>query len=114
MKLAQRWELCSDDVDKGRATAEAARLCLLTVETAVQYRVTSSVVRRGRSGTGAVFLRFLQFFPVNHQSIIPPLLCIHLSPPHEVCDSPDKAAHYHTLGPKLEAVSLTWHLPVSE
>jgi hypothetical protein len=45
-------------------------------------------------------------FPVN---IIPPLLHIHLSPPHEVCDSSDQAVHYHPLGPKLEASFLTRH-----
>jgi hypothetical protein len=43
---------------------------------------------------GQVFLRVVRFSPV---SIIPPL------PPHEVCDSPDQAAHYQTLGPKLGA-----------
>jgi hypothetical protein len=32
---------------------------------------------------------------------IPPLLHTHLSPPHEVCDSPEKAAHCHTQGTKL-------------
>jgi hypothetical protein len=26
-----------------------------------------------------------------------------------VCDSPEQAAHYHTLGAKLGASSLTWH-----
>jgi hypothetical protein len=50
------------------------------------------------------FLRVLLFSPV---SIISPLLIIHLSPPHEVCDSPDQVAHYHNLGPKLGASSLT-------
>jgi hypothetical protein len=35
--------------------------------------------------------------------IIPPFL-------HEVCDSPDQAAHYHTLGPKFGASFLTGHL----
>jgi hypothetical protein len=29
---------------------------------------------------------------------------------HEVCDSPDQAAHYNTLGPKLGASALTRHL----
>jgi hypothetical protein len=29
------------------------------------------------------------------------LLHIHLSPPHEVCDCSDQAAHYHNLGPQL-------------
>jgi hypothetical protein len=43
-------------------------------------------------------------FPAN---IIPPLLHIQLSPPHEVCDSSDQAAHYHHLGPKLGASFLT-------
>jgi hypothetical protein len=53
---------------------------------------------------GQVFLRVLQFSPAN---IIPPLLHIHLSLPHEVCDSSDQAAHYHHLGPKLGASFLT-------
>jgi hypothetical protein len=47
------------------------------------------------------------FSPVN---IIPPLLHTHLSPPHEVCDSPDQASHYHTLGPKVRASSLSGRL----
>jgi len=55
---------------------------------------------------GQVFLRVLRFSPAN---IIPPLLHIHLSPPHEVCNSSDQAAHYHHLGPKLGASFLTWH-----
>jgi hypothetical protein len=55
---------------------------------------------------GQVFLRVLRFSPV---SIIPPLLHIHLSTPHEVCDSSDQTAHYHHLGPKLGALSLTRH-----
>jgi hypothetical protein len=55
---------------------------------------------------GQVFLRILRFSPSN---IIPPLLHIHLSPPHEVCDSSDQAAHYHRLGPKLGASFLTRH-----
>jgi hypothetical protein len=48
---------------------------------------------------GQVFLRVLRFYPAN---IIPPLL-------HEVCDSSYQAAHYHHLGPKLGASSLTQH-----
>jgi hypothetical protein len=50
------------------------------------------------------FLRVLLYSPAN---IIPPLVHIHLSPPHEVCDSSDQAAHYHHLGPKLGASFLT-------
>jgi hypothetical protein len=38
------------------------------------------------------------------------LLHIHLSPPHEVCDRSDQAAHYHNLGPKLWASLLTRHI----
>jgi hypothetical protein len=55
---------------------------------------------------GQVFLRVLRF---SHANIIPPLFHIYLSPPHEVCDSSDQAAHYHHLGPKLGASFLTWH-----
>jgi hypothetical protein len=55
---------------------------------------------------GQVILRVLQFSPAN---IIPSLLHIHLSPPHEVCDSSNQAAHYHHLGPKLGASFLTRH-----
>jgi hypothetical protein len=42
--------------------------------------------------------------------IITPLVHTPLSPPHEVCDSPDQAPNYHTLGPKLGAspVTDTW------
>jgi hypothetical protein len=53
-----------------------------------------------------VLLRVLRFSPAN---IIPPLPHIHLSPPHEVFDSSDQVAHYHHLGPKLGASSLTRH-----
>jgi hypothetical protein len=37
------------------------------------------------------------------------LLHIHVSPTYEVCDSPDQAAHYHTLSPTLGYSPLTWH-----
>jgi hypothetical protein len=60
-----------------------------------------------RSGTRAGFPQVLRFSPA---SIIPPLLQTRLSPPHDVCDSPDQAAHYHTLGHILEASSLTRYL----
>jgi hypothetical protein len=55
---------------------------------------------------GQLFLRVLRFSPAN---IIPPLLHIHLSPPHEKCNSSDQAAYYHHLGPKLGASFLTRH-----
>jgi hypothetical protein len=54
---------------------------------------------------GQVFLRVLWFSPASIQ----PLLHIHLSPPHEVCDISNQAAHYHHLGPKLGASFLTRH-----
>jgi hypothetical protein len=54
--------------------------------------------------------RFSPSTSVSPDNIIPPLLHIHLSPPHEVCDCPDQAAHYHNLGPKLGASLLTRHI----
>jgi hypothetical protein len=47
--------------------------------------------------------RFSPSTSVSPANIMPPLLHIHLSPPHEVCDCSDQAAHYHNLGPKLGA-----------
>jgi hypothetical protein len=64
----------------------------------------SSLIHTGQNGTGTGFSRSCLVFN------IPQLLYIHLSPPHEVSDSPDQAAHYHTPDPKLESPSLTWHL----
>jgi hypothetical protein len=54
--------------------------------------------------------RFSPSTSVSPANIIPPLLHIHLSPPHEVCDCSDQAAHYHNLGPKLGASLLTRHI----
>jgi hypothetical protein len=54
--------------------------------------------------------RFSPSTLVSPANIIPPLLHIHLSPPHEVCDYSDQAAHYHNLGPKLGASLLTRHI----
>jgi hypothetical protein len=54
--------------------------------------------------------RFSLSTSVSPANIIPPLLHIHLSPPHEVCDSSDQAAHYHNLGPELGASLLTRHI----
>jgi hypothetical protein len=53
---------------------------------------------------------FFEFLSFLLKTIIPPLLHTHLSPPQEECDSPDQATHYHTLGAKLGASSLTRHL----
>jgi hypothetical protein len=54
--------------------------------------------------------RFSPSTSVSPANIIPPLLHSHLSPPHEVCDCSDQAAHYHNLGPKLGASLLTRHI----
>jgi hypothetical protein len=61
------------------------------------------VVEKVALGTSQEFFGFLLLVR------IPPLLHNHLSPPHDVCDSPDQAAYYHALGPKLVASSLTRH-----
>jgi hypothetical protein len=53
--------------------------------------------------------RFSPSTSVSPVNIIPPSLHIHLSPPHEVCDRSDQAAHYHNLGPQLGASLLTRH-----
>jgi hypothetical protein len=42
--------------------------------------------------------------------IIPTIAHTHLSLPHEVFSSLDRATHYHVCGPKLGAVSVTRHL----
>jgi hypothetical protein len=54
--------------------------------------------------------RFSPSTSVSPANIIPSLLHIHLSPPHEVCDCSDQAAHHHNLGPKLGASLLTRHI----
>jgi hypothetical protein len=65
----------------------------------------------GKFSQVQVFLCVLLFSPVN---IVPLLLHTHLLLPHEVCDSSDQAAHYHTLGPKLGASALTRHFAGTE
>lgn len=46
--------------------------------------------------------------------IVQPFLRTHLSPPHELCDGPNQAVHYHTLGFMLGASGLIRPLAVSE
>jgi hypothetical protein len=83
-----------------RTVAQTARHCIFTAETRVQFVDTGEVREDGRIGTAAVS----QFSAANHQST---LLHIYLSPPHQMCGSPDQAAHYHNPGPKLRASSVT-------
>jgi hypothetical protein len=53
---------------------------------------------------------FSQFFSFPLLIIKTPLLQTHLSLSHEMCDSPDQVAYYHTFNPKLGASSVTWHM----
>jgi hypothetical protein len=87
--------------------AQAVNRWPLTAEARVRTQVSPCGICDGQSGTGYDFLRVLQGFLLV---IIPPLFPTHLSPDHEVCDSSDQAAHYHTLDPKFEASPLTRHL----
>lgn len=59
----------------------------------VQYRVTSYQSCGGRSGPGAGFSTSFFGFPLL--IITRPLIHPQLSPPFELCDSPDQAPHYH-------------------
>jgi hypothetical protein len=86
--------------------AQAVSRWPLTAWTRVRAQVSSCGIRGGQSGTGKVFI-FFRFPPV---SIIPPLLRTYVSPSHEMCNSPDLAAHYHTLCPELGASPLTRHV----
>jgi hypothetical protein len=61
---------------------------------------------------GQVFLPSSSVLSCHY--IIPPLFHTLLSLPHEVGDSLDEAAHYHTLGPKLGASSLTQNLAITK
>jgi hypothetical protein len=87
--------------------AQAVNCWPVTAEALVRTRVTPCEICGGQSGTGTGFSHISAVCPV---SIIPPLLHTHLSPPHAVCDSSDQTAHYHALGPKLRASSLTRYL----
>jgi hypothetical protein len=72
---------------------------LFTAEIRVQSRLPSSEIR-GWSGTRAGFFRVLLLSPANHHLTI---AHTHLSSYQEMCDSPDQAAHYHTLDSNLGA-----------
>jgi hypothetical protein len=76
----------------------------LTADARVRAHLSPCGICSGQSGNGAGFSPSSSVSPV---SVIPPLL-------HEVCDSPDQAAHCHTLCPTLGASSLTPHLAGTE
>jgi hypothetical protein len=79
----------------GHAVAQVAIRCVCVAETRVQSSVTPSEINVARSSTAAVPSQSCSGSPANHPAIAP----YRLSPPHEVCDSPDQAAHCHTLFP---------------
>jgi hypothetical protein len=89
----------------GRSMDQAVSRWPFTTEGRVRAQVSTCGICGGQSGTGTGFP------PSSSVSLllvtIPPLLHTHLSPPHEVSDSPDQAAHYHTAGTKLGASSVT-------
>jgi len=87
------------------AMAQAVSCWPLTAKARVRARVDPCEICDGQSDTVAGFIRVLRFSPAN---IIPPLLHIHLSPPHEVCDSSDQAAHYHHLGASFLSRHFGW------
>jgi hypothetical protein len=54
--------------------------------------------------------QFIYLFGFFLLIFISELIHTYPSLPHEVSDNPKQAAHYHTLGPKLGASFLTWHV----
>jgi hypothetical protein len=88
--------------------AQAVSRRTFNAKARIRARVRTCGISGGQSGTGT------GFSPSSPVNIIPPLLRTHLSPPHEVCDSPDQATHYHTVGTKLGASYLTRQLAGTE
>jgi hypothetical protein len=82
-----------------RGMAQAVSHRPLTAEARVRPCFGPCGICGRQSGTGTGFSPTSSVF--RCQYIFPPLLHTNLSPPHEVCDSSDHAAHYYTLG--------TWH-----
>jgi hypothetical protein len=90
-----------------RVMAQVVSRRPLAAEAWARTRVNPYGICGGQSGTGTGLSPSCSVFPCQY--ITPPLLHTYLSPPHEVCDSPDQAAIYHTLGPELGASFLTRH-----
>jgi hypothetical protein len=90
--------------------AQAVSRWLLTADARVRARVSICGICSGQNGTGTGFFSEFFGFPCQYHSTIAP----YSSAPHEVCESSDQAAHYHTFGPKLGASSLARHLAGTE
>jgi hypothetical protein len=70
--------------------AQAVSRWPLTAQARVRAVVDPCGICGGQSGAVVGLFGVPRFSPV---SIIPPLLHIHLSPPREMCDISDQAAH---------------------
>jgi hypothetical protein len=72
--------------------------------------MTAYEIHDGQTSTEASFPVICSISPAKHQSTIAPY--IHLSLTTEMCESPDQAAHYHTLGFKVRSfisdLALSW------
>jgi hypothetical protein len=87
-----------------RVIAQSARNWFLTAKVQVQSRVIYIVSLQ----------QMEESFGFPPLVTIPPSLHTRLSPPLEVYGSPDQAPHYHTVGTKLGASSVTGTWLVSE
>jgi hypothetical protein len=76
----------------------------LSVEDWVCTHVSPSLICGGQTGTGTGFSPSSSIFSCQYHTTIALYSSI-IAP--KVCNSPNQAAHHHSLGPKLGASSLT-------